>query len=118
MTAIKDALIFSVSNEGIFTLLCVLLLGGTYWLCAIFKKGTCKLDTFAFLLLSIVGAVAGIFIFGGAFKKAIGLSSLPQDVIWGGITGFVLTLYSIEQIMRSFRELFAQQFEPRAEKND
>src|SRR5712691_2792498 len=100
---------FFATSEGIVTLIFVAAVGVAYWICAMLKNGTCKLDGFAFLLLSAVGIVTGVYIFGGSLKRATGSS---QEIIWGGITGFILTLYSLEQVIRSFRQQLARQVAP------
>ncbi len=115
MTAFTQCGLFIANNEGIVTLVFVAIVGLAFWIRSMICSGACKLDAFAFLLLSAVGIVTGIYIFGGALKHATGSS---QDIIWGGITGFILTLYSVEQAYKCFRQIGPRPSEPRPEKTD
>jgi hypothetical protein len=79
-----------------------------------YKKGGCKLDDLFILLITIVGATTGLYIFWGALKAPDWLS---RDAIWGGLVGVCITLYSLERIIVSFKCLFAPEIAPQTRPN-
>ena len=96
-----------IDFQVVITLSVIVLVGTPYWICARLKKGKCKFEDLVVFVLNVFGAVTGVFILLGAFKVVN-----TQDAIWGGITGFCLTLFMVEKIMDAFRELFSPEVHP------
>lgn len=96
-------------NETIVTLVCVAALGIPYFGCSILRIGGCKLEKFVMFILYVISMVTGVYIFFGAFKVA---EPSSQNAVWGGVTGFILMLYSLEKIYAEFKLLFVSAVEP------
>ena len=101
-------------NEKIITLIVLAAIAAAYWGCSMYKKGGCKLEDLFVLLITIVGATTGLYIFWGAIKAPDWLS---RDAIWGGLVGVCITLYSLERIIAAFRCLFVREIAPLAREN-
>jgi hypothetical protein len=96
-------------NQIIAILVGVFGIGFGYFLCALFKHGICDMGKM-FNLLVIVGTlVTGIYLCIHAVALAI--ASLA-DGAWLGVAGTLLVVFSIQQTVIMFRELFAKKVTP------
>lgn len=98
-------------NEAVVTLILVAVFGSAYFICSHLKRSECKLERFVVVVLWVISAVTGIYIFIGGVKAAES-DPTSQNAIWGGVTGFILTLYSVEKIVADFKALFTRVIEP------
>jgi hypothetical protein len=97
-------------NEGIIIFVGITIVGVAYFLCALIKHGTCDIGKVFTLLVVVIGLVTGIFLYLHAYSLL--KKSFAEDAAWGAVTGFVLFLYSLMQIITMFRELFAKKVNP------
>ncbi len=95
--------------EGIAILVSVGITGVLYWICSMLKHDTCDMAKLFTLIFAMVGLVTGVFLFAHAFTF---LKTSKEDASWGGIAGVILTLYSLQQVVITFREVFAKAVEP------
>jgi hypothetical protein len=97
-------------NQIIAILIGTFVIGLAYFVCASLKHGMCDMGKL-FNLLVIVGTmVTGIYLCIHAV--ALARASFP-DGGWLGVAGFILTMFSIQQTVIMFRELFAKKVEPK-----
>lgn len=80
-----------------------------YFVCHIIKKGKCDPGELFMFVVNVTGGVTGIYIFLGAFDV---IKVSPQNGLWGGITGLILTLLTLQNILIELRELFSPQVRP------
>jgi hypothetical protein len=62
------------------------------------------------LLVIIISAITGIYLCIHAVELA--LAGHKDDGAWVGVAGFILTVYSVQQSLNLFRELFAKKVDP------
>jgi hypothetical protein len=98
-----------VMNEGKVTIIIAAAIAVAFWLCSMWKKGECKLESLVILVMNLVGAVTGVYIFLGAYWFG---DNSAQNAIWGGITGVCMTLYTLEKVIATFRRLFSVEVLP------
>jgi hypothetical protein len=99
-------------NEATITL--IVTGAGTfiYWLCTLWKIGTCGLEKLLLLAVNLVGVVTGINIFLWAIKLG---GSSTQNAAWAGITGVCMTFYTAEKIKEAFRCVLKPEVVPQIE---
>ena|SRR5580704_11538748 len=95
--------------EGISILVSIAVVGALYWICSMLKHDTCDMGKLFTVILAVVGLVTGCFLYVHAFAF---LRTSKEDAAWGGIAGFILTIYSLQQVVVTFRELFAKAVAP------
>lgn len=99
-------------NEGTVVLVLIAFIALTYFGCAMLKHGTCDIGKVFTLLILVVGAVTGVFLYVHAFAVFRKLS-WSEDAVWGAVAGIVLFIASLLQIIVMFRELFAKRVDPK-----
>ncbi len=104
MTPTQTFFSFSAVAELRVTLIVVALIVVPFWICSQARRGGCELKVAVLLVLNVVGLVSGVFIFWRAIYGPVFQSA--EDQMFAGLTGFILTLYALEQIYHSYRELF------------
>src|SRR6266436_4271491 len=96
-------------NQIIAILVGVFGIGWAYFVCALFKHGICDMGKM-FNLLVIVGTmVTGIYLCIHAVELA---RKSILDGGWLGVAGTLLVVFSFQQTVLMFRELFAKQVTP------
>lgn len=96
-------------NQIIAILVGVFGIGLAYFVCAMLKHGVCDMGKM-FNLLVIVGTmVTGVYLCIHAV--ALARESLP-DGGWLGVAGILLVVFSFQQTVIMFRELFATKVTP------
>ena len=96
-------------NKVLAILIAVFLAGTAYFLCAIFRHGTCDMGKMFNLLVIVGSMVTGIYLCIHAVALAL---ASEFDGGWLGIAGFILAAFSIQQAIIIFRELFAKRVDP------
>jgi ABC-type thiamin/hydroxymethylpyrimidine transport system permease subunit len=84
-------------------------IGLAYFVCAMFKHGLCDMAKMFNLLIIIGSMVTGLYLCIHAVELAI--KSLA-DGAWLGVAGILLLVFSVQQIIIMFRELFAKKVTP------
>ena len=102
-------------NQVIVALVGIFVIGLVYFVCSHLKYGTCDMGKLFNLLVVVISFVTGIFLCIHAVQSA--LASQKDEVAWGGVAGFILTVFSLEQAIVVFRELIAKKVEPRKIQN-
>jgi hypothetical protein len=98
-------------NQLIAILVGTFMIGFAYFVCAMLRHGTCDMGK-TFNLLVIVGSgVTGIYLCIHAVSLA---RKNEADGAWVGVAGIMLAVFSFQQIIIIFRELFAKKVEPKA----
>jgi len=92
-------------NQGIAILVGIFVIGLAYFVCAMFRHGTCDMGKLFRLLVIVFSMGTGIYLCAHAVVLTI--ASQP-DGAWVGIVGFLLVLISIQQTVTMFRELFTK----------
>jgi hypothetical protein len=101
-------------SQKIVSLLVLAAIAIAYFVCSLYKRGGFKLDDLFILLMTVIGAVTGVYLFWGALKSP---EPFSRDAIWGGLTGICITLYSLERIIVSFKCLFVPEIAPQVRTN-
>lgn len=95
--------------EGIVVIVFVPVLGLSFWICSMLRHGTCDMWKLINASLTAFSIVIGVFLYVHSFAF---LRTSKEDAAWAAIAGFLLTLYSAQQIVILFREIYAQKVEP------
>lgn len=96
-------------NQVMAILVAVFAVGLVYFICSLFKEGTCDIEKLFNLLVIIVSMVTGIYL----CIHAIALARASQeDGGWLGVAGVILAAFSFKQTVLMFRELFARKVQP------
>jgi hypothetical protein len=96
-------------NQGVAILAGIFLVGLIFFVCSHFKHGTCDMGKLFNLMVVVISAVTGTFLCIHAFELA---KVSHPDAAWVGLAGFVLTVFSVQQTINVFRELFAKRVTP------
>lgn len=87
----------------------IFLVGLIFFICSHIKHGTCDMGKLFNLILVVFSFVTGIFL----CVHAIELAKVNHpDAAWLGVAGFILTVFSAQQALNVFRELFAKKVTP------
>lgn len=97
-------------NLEIAILIGIFVIGLTYFVCAMVRHGTCDMGKLFSLLVIVFSMGTGTYLC--AHAVALSMASQP-DGAWVGIAGLLLVLFSIQQTVTMFRELFAKKVEPK-----
>lgn len=84
-------------------------IGVAYFICAMFKHGTCDIGKMFNLLVIVGSMVTGIYLCIHAWVLA---KSSQPDGAWVGVAGLILAVFSLQQGVLIFRELFARRVQP------
>jgi hypothetical protein len=89
-------------NQSTITLAAVAALTVPYFILHMKRHGKCETRYLFAFVVNLVGLISGIYIFVGAFDV---IKTSPQNGVWGGITGIVLTIWTLETIITEVRAL-------------
>jgi hypothetical protein len=96
-------------NQAIAILACIFFVGLIYFVCSHIKHGTCDMGRLFNLVVVVISFVTGTFL----CIHAIELAKVSHpDAAWVGVAGFILTVFSVQQAINMFRELFAKKVTP------
>ena len=96
-------------NQGIAILVGIFLVGLIFFVCSHLKHGTCDMGKLFNLVVVVISAVTGTYL----CIHAIELAKVSHpDAAWVGVAGFILTVFSVQQAINVFRELFAKKVAP------
>ena len=84
-------------------------IGMAYFVCAMFKHGVCDMGKMFNLLIIVGSMVTGIYLCIHA--AALAVASL-SDGAWLGVAGILVVMFSFQQTIFMFRELFAKKVMP------
>ena len=73
------------------------------------KRGQCNLGELFTFVVNITGGVTGVYIFIGAFDV---IKVSPQNGLWGGITGLILFLLTLQNVVLELRGIFGHPVAP------
>jgi hypothetical protein len=96
-------------NQAIVLLASVILVGVVFFVCSHVKHGTCDMAKLFNLVFVVISFVTGIFLCIHAFQ--LGKVSHP-DAVWVGLAGFILAVFTFQQGLNAFRELFEKKVTP------
>lgn len=97
-------------NLEIAILVGIFVIGLAYFVCAMLRHGLCDMGKLFSLLVIVFGMGTGMYLC--AHAVALAKTSQP-DGAWVGIAGLLLVLFSVQQTVTMFRELFAKEVEPK-----
>jgi hypothetical protein len=96
-------------NQVLAILIGTFVIGLAYFVCASLKHGMCDMGKL-FNLLVIVGTmVTGIYL---CIHAVVLARATQPDGGWLGIAGFIVAVFSVQQTIIIFRELFAKRIDP------
>jgi hypothetical protein len=96
-------------NQWIAIVAGVFLIGLVYFACAHFRHGSCDTGKLFGMLIVVGSMVTGIYLCIHAVELA---RASQSDAVWIAVAGCTLTLFSLQQVIVMFRELFATKVVP------
>jgi hypothetical protein len=105
----------SPEGQGAITLITILITTLPYFVLHMKRHNKCETRYLFAYVVNIIGFVTGIYIFWGAFDV---IKTSLQNGIWGGITGVVLALWTLETIITDIRNLLTKKEDVTPQKQD
>jgi amino acid permease len=98
-------------NQGIAILASIFVSGLIFFICSYVKHGTCDMGNLFSLVVVVISFVTGIYLCVHAIEL-VKVSPPDSDAAWVGVAGFILTAFSVQQAINTFRELYGRRVTP------
>jgi len=102
-------------QQGAIEVVATLLLSVSYYVFAWRKCGDCDHKKLGWIAVTGLGGVTGVFIFIGCFEV---MKVSVLNGVWSGIAGIIISLATMTEIIKEFKDLFRYQKEVQPVEND
>jgi hypothetical protein len=106
---IESILSFFTLGQGPVTLYVVGVLTVSLWVAAMCRGRELDSSTLLMFAVNVVGVVTGVYIFAGAFDL---MKTSMQNGIYSGITGCLVSIVTLQNLIREIKALCRRQVEP------